>query len=247
MSNDIVQTHMPTRKNFKNLTGLRFGRLTIESFSGIRFIGKRIRTGRLKRNQASFWNCICDCGKRCVVSTGNLRSGGTKSCGCFSSYVLHKRNTNHGHSSSLGNSPEFNAWCTLKSRCLCPTNQAYNRYGGIGITVAECWIHNFQSFFDHIGPRPSPEYSVDRIDNSRGYEPGNVRWATSTEQNRNTRRNRMMTYKGKTQCMAAWAEELGIRYNVLNNRTYAGWSDERSLSTPCKPLIPLRSRCRKTE
>ncbi|HXI41511.1 MAG TPA: hypothetical protein VNH83_16125, partial [Bryobacteraceae bacterium] len=85
---------------------------------------------------------------------------------------------------------EHKIWKDMIKRCENQNNRAYVDYGGRGITVCPEWRSSFQAFYEHIGPRPAPDLSVDRIDNDRGYEPGNVRWATRTEQANNKRKRR---------------------------------------------------------
>jgi hypothetical protein len=94
------------------------------------------------------------------------------------------------YSTSVRRTPEYEAWCHMKSRCSRKADKAYPDYGGRGITVCDEWLSDFSAFLGHIGYRPGPEYSVDRKDNNRGYEPGNVRWATRTEQSNNRRERR---------------------------------------------------------
>lgn len=86
--------------------------------------------------------------------------------------------------------PEYKCWQQIKARCLNPNHKAYPDYGGRGITICDAWKDDFELFWGQVGPRPTPKHSLDRIDNNKGYEPGNVRWATKTEQNRNRRPNR---------------------------------------------------------
>lgn len=88
--------------------------------------------------------------------------------------------TTHG----LSRSPEYSVWSSMWQRCSNPKNEHYDRYGGRGIEVCARW-EQFENFLSDIGLRPSPAHSIDRIDNNKNYEPGNVRWATDTEQNRN--------------------------------------------------------------
>lgn len=85
--------------------------------------------------------------------------------------------------------PEWNSWTSIKQRCLNPNNPAYPRYGGRGITMHPEWIESFESFYNFVGPKPGPEYSLDRIDNDGNYEPGNVQWADPETQNNNKRNN----------------------------------------------------------
>jgi hypothetical protein len=85
-------------------------------------------------------------------------------------------------------SPEYLAWDNMRARCTRPSYIGWENYGGRGITVCGEWLDSFEAFYDHIGPRPGPGYSVDRIDNDGNYEPGNVRWATHSQQRINSRR-----------------------------------------------------------
>jgi hypothetical protein len=119
-------------------------------------------------------------------------------------------------------------------RCHNPKHPKFHHYGGRGIHVADEWRGpgGFEKFLAHIGPKPTPRHEVDRIKNDRGYEPGNVRWATRSDQMRNTRRTVMITARGKTQDLAAWAAELGIPKRTLEWRRAAGWTDEQIVSTP---------------
>src|SRR3954468_10898783 len=96
-------------------------------------------------------------------------------------------NTSHGNDRRGLRTPEYQAWLRMKKRCFNPRSKDYADYGGRGITVCDEWKDDFAAFMAHIGPRPSPVHSVDRIRNSEGYRPGNVKWSTRTEQSRNRR------------------------------------------------------------
>ena len=88
----------------------------------------------------------------------------------------------------LSNSPEYRIWAGMKSRCYNPKHESFRHYGARGIKVCDRWLHDFLAFLQDVGSRPSPNHSLDRIENDGNYEPGNVRWATPAEQLINRRR-----------------------------------------------------------
>lgn len=155
----------------------RFGRLKV--------VGEAEPRGKYRRAR-----CVCDCGSERAVHTFSLTSGKTVSCGCYHSDIQREvsratglRNRRHGRKET----PEYRAWSAMKARCTDPSHPAYHRYGGRGIAVCDEWLTSFEAFFAHLGERPSRTHSLDRIDNDKGYQPGNCRWATRSEQNRNRR------------------------------------------------------------
>jgi hypothetical protein len=83
--------------------------------------------------------------------------------------------------------PAYKLWTAIKQRCLNPNYPRFCDYGGRGITICDEWRRSFEAFYEHVGDRPAPHLSLDRIDNNRGYEPGNVRWATRSTQMKNRR------------------------------------------------------------
>ncbi len=121
------------------------------------------------------------------------------------------------------------AWRSMKRRCYAPSVEKFAEYGGRGIKVCERWRESFAAFYEDMGD-PPPGASLDRLDNDGDYAPGNCRWATQTQQLRNTRRNRLLTYAGKTLCIAAWADEVGLSQQLIWNRLRKGWSVERALT-----------------
>lgn len=132
--------------------------------------------------------------------------------------------------------PEYNAWQHAKKRCNNPKDKEYHRYGAKGIRMCPQWENDFMAFFLELGPRPTPEHSLDRINGSKGYEPGNVRWATKEMQAQNRPEFvRALTYRSKTQTVAEWARELGLRATTIYERLNAGKSVEESLSTSMSP------------
>ena len=128
----------------------------------------------------------------------------------------------------------------MRSRCESQNDAKYPDYGGRGIKVCDRWRHDFAAFLVDVGPRPSPSHSLDRFpDNDRGYEPDNVRWATASEQQRNTRRNRLVTYHGETRPLCEWAEVYQLDYHVVRDRLARGWPPERAFTAP---IIRKRAR-----
>jgi hypothetical protein len=125
--------------------------------------------------------------------------------------------------------PEYRAWTNIKQRCLRPENPAFGRYGARGIALAPEWVDDFDAFLAHIGPRPSDEHSIDRIDNEKGYFPGNVRWALQKEQMRNMRGNVWLTVNGETRCASEWAEITGVSAGTILYRTHAGWTPAQAV------------------
>lgn len=121
----------------------------------------------------------------------------------------------------------------MLDRCTVPSATHYDRYGGRGITVHPS-LKTIEGFLAEIGPRPSRHHSIERIDNDGNYEPGNIRWATAKEQNRNQSSNQLLTFANRTQCKAAWAEEYGIKYTTFDERLRRGWSVERALTQPLR-------------
>ncbi len=126
----------------------------------------------------------------------------------------------------LSGTRTYRIWSGIKRRCLSSRSSSFHNYGGRGITICDEWAESFMSFLAHVGPCPSPTHSIDRTDNNIGYEPGNVRWATRKEQNRNSRHNLVLEYKGETRCLSEWAEFTGYSREMISSRLERGWSVE---------------------
>lgn len=144
----------------------------------------------------------------------------------------------HGHSIGGRMSPEFRAWLAMVDRCERNTHPSYHRYGGRGIKVCAEWRQSFQAFYDYIGPRPSGDHSLDREDNDKGYEPGNVRWATRQEQGANRETARNLTLNGVTKTCAEWAREIGVSRAKIHQRLKMGWPVQDVLSPSTRPRTP---------
>jgi hypothetical protein len=131
--------------------------------------------------------CVCDCGNTGTYILSNVKSGKTKSCGCLYKESRGKQgfcNISHGHTGTA----EYICWKSIKARCYNKNRKDFYLYGGRGIVVCDRWINSYQNFFIDMGKKPSPEYSIDRIDVNGNYEPSNCRWATPTEQRLNQRK-----------------------------------------------------------
>ena len=129
----------------------------------------------------------------------------------------------------MRHTPEYRSWVGLRNRCMNPKNKQYPEYGGRGITVCERW-QKFEHFYADMGPKPSPQHSVDRIDNDKGYDPANCRWATQTQQGNNKRSNVLLTFGGVTMTLTEWARHIGVKETTLRRRLDKGWPLERALT-----------------
>ncbi len=152
-----------------DLAGCRFGRLSVLSRNG---------SHRYSGGAHALWLCRCDCGQERTFMATNLVTGKTASCGC----LMRDRVTTHGRSRSS----EYTSWKEMKRRCENHMHESFHNYGGRGIRVCENW-HSFAIFLSDMGEKPSKEYTIERLDNHRDYEPGNCKWATSSEQGRHKR------------------------------------------------------------
>jgi hypothetical protein len=171
------------------------------------------------------WSCLCHCKIIFYAYPKDIKNGHVKSCGCLKT----RGNYKHG----LYKDKKYSVWCGMLSRCNCVTCEAYPNYGGRGISVCDEWLEfiNFNKWAEQSGYSYDENLELDRIDNNGNYCPENCRWVTHTENNRNKRTNKFITYKGKNQCLSAWGEELGIPGNVLSARLRSGWTIDRAFTT----------------
>lgn len=138
----------------------------------------------------------------------------------------------HGHLRNGAYTPEYRAWKAMIERCESPRCKAYRNYGARGIKVCPTWRISFATFLRDVGDRPTEAFSLGRIDNERGYEPGNVRWELRAQQNRNRRGLRLLTMNGKTACLHEWAEITGLKPMTIAGRLQRGWPVRRALTEP---------------
>lgn len=199
--------------------GGRFGRLHILS-DAPRVRGKRKVL------------CRCDCGTEKIIDAGSIRNGDVRSCGCLSREQVSVRSITHGHAVGGVLPSEYVIWANMRYRCSNPKNKSFPRYGGRGIRVCERWDQSFAHFLEDMGRRPSPSHSIERINNGGHYEPENCRWATPVQQANNKRGNHVITIGERSQTIAQWAREIGIKPSIIRGRIYEGWSEEDAVMRP---------------
>lgn len=198
----------------ESLIGRKFGKLTVSGFHG-----------RVKKR--TYWECICDCGSKCLAMSSKLKDGLKTHCGCVKR-VPH--NKSHGRSRT----PMHNVWWGMIERCESPYNKNYSNYGGRGIRVCDRWLgkEGFINFLKDMGERPSDKYSIERIDNNGNYEPSNCKWDVLEVQANNKRTSRFISFNGKTQTLAQWSKEKKFPPALLTKRLKRGWTIEKALNTP---------------
>ncbi len=187
-------------KNFKDLSGQKFGKLLVLRHTG-------------QVNGRTRYDCLCDCGKMSNVDATCLKSGNTKTCGCGIVDACRKRSTTHGQQKIGNRTPEYRAWRHVKSRCLNPNVHNYNKYGGRGIKVCDRWINSFENFFADMGERPSKTHSIDRINVDGNYEPINCRWATIKEQAYNKTNTVRVEFEGDLLTVPDFVKAVGGNYD----------------------------------
>lgn len=203
--------------------GSRFGRLTF-----------------VERLPEKRWRLQCDCGEHKIALASNVLKGATVSCGCRQAEVARINGAvtkRHGETRTA----VYGIWVAMRARCSDPKHQLFAMYGGRGITVCQRWAESYEAFRDDMGPRPSLQHSIDRIDNTKGYEPDNCRWATYTEQNNNRRGVPKIEYRGRQLTRPELARELGLSAEIVRSRLSRGWDVERIAATP---LLVAFSRSR---
>jgi len=211
----------------QDFTGLKFGRLT-----GIR------RVANVGRGLRWLWQC--ECGKETVADPSKVKLGHTTSCGCF--WVDKCRIHRHGHNPEGKQTRTYKAWANMKSRVR-PNSTSRKYYADRGITVCEWWRIDFRNFLADMGECPDG-LTLDRINNDGNYEPGNCRWATIAEQNRNLRRNRMVVFQGQRMCLADACKLAGMDVNTVLARINKGMDVEEALMLPAaerQRQLPLRT------
>lgn len=217
----------PTHRLFQDLTGRKFGRLSVQLYLG-------------RRGHNHLWQCVCDCGSSSSVLGSNLTRQNTSSCGCLHREVTGEMHRTHGRKGTT----EYNIYQSMLARCHDSAAISFPNYGGRGITICDRWRNGdiaqsgFECFLADMGERPSKRHSIERSLNDGPYDPGNCRWATKEEQSRNTRRNRHVVFRGETMILEDAVRISGLKHSTVTMRLQRGWSVHDSLTLPLHTRAP---------
>jgi len=176
------------------------------------------------KHAKKLWRLMCDCGKETVAIATQVRTGRTRSCG-------HLKSAGNRRTHGMQGSKLYTAWCNMKLRCDNVNNKHYCNYGGRGITYDKAWS-SFEAFASDVGNPPSPEHTLDRIDNNGNYTKQNVRWAKRSVQSRNTRQNVWINISGETKCLYDWCAIYEITAGAVYRRVNKGASFQEAITTP---------------
>lgn len=205
-----------------DLTGQRFGRLTVLEITNKKKYGKIL------------WHCKCDCGNTKEATNSSLKCGDVKSCGCLQKDTRRinakniKTKTKHG----MCEKRLYRIYHNMISRCYRKCTNGYENYGGRGIKVCEQWLgeKGFINFMNwSLSNGYNDELTIDRIDSNGNYEPNNCRWATRKDQCNNRRNNIILEYKDKKYSVSKWSEITGIKKTVIYQRLRKGFSVGKAL------------------
>jgi len=192
----------------RNLLNEKFGLLTVVEFAG------------QNAQKAYTWKCVCDCGKFKIATSGNLRSGNTRSCGCLNktSHIKHGLHADRLH----------RIWNLMHQRCSDLSNRYY---GGKGIIVCDEW-KLFEPFREwSISNGYGPSLTIDRLNPQGNYCPQNCRWASAKDQNKNKSSNKWLLFRGQLKTLSQWSELYSMNPIRVNRRLMLGWSLEEALTT----------------
>lgn len=190
--------------NNQDMIGKRYGRLIV------------ISQASNNKNKTIEFDCICDCGNKCKANKYRLLNGQKQSCGCLHKEQLTERNKNtakYKGESSTEYDRILRIYGAMKHRCYNKNDERYNDYGGRGIIICDEWLNDYFKFKEWaLNNGYKDNLSIDRVNVNGNYEPSNCRWCTQKEQMNNTRVNKMLEYKGRTQTLSEWCDELKLNY-----------------------------------
>jgi len=199
--------------SFIDLSNTKFGRLFVQQRGddAVNTYGRPVVQ----------WLCLCDCGVLKLVRGSKLKSGHTSSCGCLQRETTSRTMKTHGKRSSRA----YNSWSGMKNRCLNHKTKKFYLWGGRGIAICKLWIDSFEAFYAYMGD-PPPKSTLDRIDNNKGYEPGNVRWATPIEQSNNLRTTKKYDLNGESKTLTELAKLFDCSRDAIKSRLKRGQTIE---------------------
>lgn len=205
------------KRKFKDLSGKIYGRLTV------------IERDYAKNKKDIYWKCQCSCGSPIKSIRGDkLKNGDTQSCGCLRTELK----TLHGDATRNRRTRLYKCWCNIKSRCNNPADTDYMYYGGRGISICQEWETDFSTFKTWaICNGYENNLTIERKENSKGYNPLNCYWIHQKEQSKNKRNNILITYNDQTKCLAEWCVELNLKYSRVRSRLLRGWSIYEAFTT----------------
>lgn len=204
------------------MVGEKFNRWTIIEYCGSMAVGKSIK---------NFVRCQCECGNIRKIQLSAVKSGTSKSCGCYTKEMASKSNTTHG----LSNTSEYKIWRGMLRRCYNKNRKDYPLYGGRGIKVSDEWVGDFLLFLNDMGFRPSNKHSLDRIDNNKNYCKENCRWSTQSEQMTLCYSSVLIEINGVTKSLPVWLDQFKLKRSTYKTRiSKQGMTPAQALTTPLK-------------
>lgn len=216
----MLKLTLPPKSKYKvalDLKGLKFG------------FWKVLRRTKNRHNK-SMWICRCRCGKEKAISGSSLKSGTTTKCGSCNISINRRK---HGFCLKKSKPPEYHIWNSIKNRCLNPNIKQYKNYGGRGINICDRWRYSFYNFLVDMGPKPDKGYSIDRIDNNKGYYPENCRWATIKQQSNN--RFSSIEFNGEKYSKKQLSKKLNKCRFFVSEKLKQGFSIEEIINMPSNP------------
>lgn len=199
---------IPTSPKFINITGKKFGRLTVIEFAG-------------RQKTQLVWKCRCECGRECRKFGTQLKHRDRRDCGC---------ERERAGEFKKAYPQEYRHWRSMRNRCLNKNSDGWPRYGGAGVTICSEW-DSFPKFIADMGPMPSDRHQIDRISSGGNYCARNCRWATAKEQCNNRRSNKLLTIDGVTKTMQQWCDGANISKGIVSKRIKRGWAAKDAVYT----------------
>lgn len=206
--------------------GHREGRLRIVAFNGVKATGT---------SRATYFTFECDCGRRFEAQKSNV-VGRRTDCGCSRAAAYKTAPPNSRVH------PLFNAWAGMIDRCRRPENRSYRDYGGRGVSVCPRWRlgeagkTGFECFVEDLGPRPTAQHTIERVDNAGNYEPGNCMWLGKGDQSKNRRGVKLVRIGDRAQTIPDWCAETGVGYWTAIRRIKRGWPPDRAVTESPRPI-----------